>query len=160
MVTSGSGSNATQGIAIGQQLLEQLRNAKPVGRLVIAADRVLEGPSGVTDDGVLRDTDKLMVPKKTQEIAIMGEVQSSTLHIFQPGLSRDHYIAKSGGVTQKVDRKRIYMVRANGDVLAGGSSGWFRRAQFVDMHTGDTTIVPLDAERSRALPASGHHYCL
>ena len=151
--TSSCGSDATQGIAIGQQLLDQLRNTKPVGCLVIDADRVLKGPSGVTGDVVLRDGDKLMVPKKTQKITIMGEVQSPTSHIFEPGLSRDDYIAKSDGVTQKADRKRIYVVRANGDVVARGrTSGSFRRTQSVDMHTGDTIIVPLDAERIRALP--------
>ena len=83
----------------------------------------------------------------------MSEVQSPTSHIIQPGLSRDDYIAKSGGVTKKAERKRIHVVRSNGDVVAGGRTiGWFRRTQSVDMHKGDTIIVPLDAERIRALP--------
>ncbi len=151
--TASGGSNATQGIAIGQQLLEQLRNTRPVGRLVIELDRVLGGPAGGAGDLVLRDGDKLVVPKKTQEITILGEVQSPTSHVFQTGLTRDDYIQKSGGVSQKADRKRIYVVRANGDVVSGGrSSGWFRRTQSVDIHPGDAIIVPLDAERVRALP--------
>ena len=57
-------------------------------------------------------------PKKTQEITILGEVQSPTSHVFEAGLTRDDYIAKSGGTTQKADRKRIYVVRANGDVVS------------------------------------------
>jgi protein involved in polysaccharide export with SLBB domain len=151
--TSGGGGNASQGIAIGQQLLEQLRNTKPVGRLVIDLDKVVRGPAGAVGDVVLRGGDKLVVPKRTQEITILGEVQSPTSHVYEPGLSRDDYIAKSGGVTQKADRKRIYVVRANGDVVAGGrTSGWFRRTRSVDMHPGDAIIVPLDAERVRALP--------
>ncbi len=104
-------------------------------------------------DVVLRDGDKLVVPKKTQEITILGEVQSPTSHVYQEGLTRDDYVAKSGGLTQKADKKRIYVARANGDVVAGGrSSGWFRRTQNVDIHSGDAIIVPLDAERVRALP--------
>jgi protein involved in polysaccharide export with SLBB domain len=153
--TTGGGNasnSAVQGLAIGQQLLDQLRKTKPVGRLVINLDQVLKGPPGAPGDVVLRDGDKLVVPKKTQEITILGEVQSPTSHIYRAGLTRDDYISKSGGVTQKADRKRIYVVRANGDVVSGERAGWFRRTQSMEMRPGDTIVVPLDAERVRALP--------
>src|SRR3974390_2494934 len=132
--------------------MNQLRETKPVGRLVIDIDRLLKGPAGVPDDVVVRNGDKLLIPKKTQEITILGEVQSPTSHVFQAGLTRDQYIARSGGTTQKADRKRIYVVRANGDVVSGERSGWFRRTQSVDIRPGDTIVVPLDTERVRALP--------
>jgi protein involved in polysaccharide export with SLBB domain len=150
---SGNGAaSATQGLAIGQALLSQLRDTKPVGRLVINVDRVMKGRVGGPEDVLLRDGDKLLVPKRTQEITILGEVQSPTSHVFRRGLTRDDYIARSGGVTQKADRKRIYVVRANGDVVTGERSGWFRRSQSIEMRPGDTIVVPLDAERVRALP--------
>jgi polysaccharide export outer membrane protein len=149
---SGGGASAAQGLIIGQQLLAQLRDTKPVGRLVIDVEGVLKGPAGGPDDVVIKDGDKLIIPKKTQEITILGEVQSPTSHVFAPGLTRDDYIAKSGGTTQKADRKRIYVVRANGDVISGGRSGWFRRSQSVEMRPGDTIVVPLNAERVNLLP--------
>jgi polysaccharide biosynthesis/export protein len=146
------GAAATQGLAVGQQLMSQLRETKPVGRLVIDIDRILKGPPGVPDDVILRNGDKLLIPKKTQEVTILGEVQSPTSHVFEAGVSRDQYIARSGGTTQKADTKRIYVVRANGDVVSGERSGWFRRSQSVDIRPGDTIVVPLDTERVRALP--------
>jgi polysaccharide biosynthesis/export protein len=149
--TGGGGASATQSLEIGQQLLGQLRNAKPVGRLVIDVEAVYKGRAGGPDDVVVKEGDKLLVPKTTQEVTILGEVQSPTSHVFQAGLTRDDYIAKSGGTTQKADSKRIYVVRANGDVVSGARSGWFRRSQSVDMHPGDTIVVPLDTERVRAL---------
>jgi polysaccharide biosynthesis/export protein len=151
--TNGSGgANASQGLVIGQQLIEQLRNTKPVGRLVINVSQVMKGPIGGQGDVLLRKGDLLFIPKRTQEITILGEVQSPTSHIFQPGLSRDDYIAMSGGTTQKADRKRIYVVRANGDVVGGGRSGWFRRSQSVEIYPGDSIVVPLDTERVKGLP--------
>jgi polysaccharide biosynthesis/export protein len=152
--TSGGGGGATaaQGLVIGQQLLGQLRNTKPVGRLVIDVEAVLKGRSGGPYDVLLREGDKLVIPKKTQEITILGEVQSPTSHVFEPGLTRDDYIAKSGGATQKADTKRIYIVRANGDVISGSRMGWFRRSQSAEMHPGDTIVVPLDTERVPMLP--------
>ncbi|HWX30686.1 MAG TPA: SLBB domain-containing protein [Steroidobacteraceae bacterium] len=150
--SSAGASSAAQGLAVGQQIMSQLRDAKPVGRLVIDLDRVMKGPSGGPEDVVLRNGDKLLVPKKTQEITILGEVQSPTSHVYEAGLTRDDYIARSGGTTQKADRRRIYVVRANGDVISGERSGWFRRSKSVEMHPGDTIVVPFDTERVRALP--------
>jgi polysaccharide export outer membrane protein len=150
---NGSGaSGAAQGLIVGQQLLSQLHDTKPVGRLVINIEKITTGRIGGAEDVVLRDGDKLLVPKKSQEVTILGEVQSPTSHVYRPGLTRDEYIAKSGGTTQKADRKRIYVVRANGDVVTGERSGWFRRSQSIAMHPGDTIVVPLNAERVNALP--------
>jgi polysaccharide export outer membrane protein len=149
---SGGGGSAAQALAIGQQLIQQLRNTKPVGRLVIDVRQVTKGRPGGPGDVLVRDGDELLIPKKTQEITVLGEVQSPTSHVYRAGLSRDDYIAKSGGSTQKADRKRIYIVRANGDVVSGGRTGWFRRSRSGDIHPGDTIVVPLNTERVAALP--------
>jgi polysaccharide export outer membrane protein len=148
----GGGAGGAQALAIGQQLIQQLRNTKPVGRLVIDVHSVMNGRPGGPGDVLLRNGDVLLIPKKTQEVTILGEVQSPTSHIYRTGLSRDDYIARSGGTTQKADRKRIYVVRANGDVVSGGRSGWFRRSQAIDIRPGDTIVVPLDTERVAPLP--------
>ena len=112
----------------------------------------MKGGPGKSEDVLVKDGDKLLIPKQSQEILILGEVQSPTSHVFQAGLTRDDYLAKSGGITQKADRKRIYVVHANGDVVSGERSGWFRRSQSAEIRPGDTIIVPLNTERVRALP--------
>src|SRR5258708_36783405 len=92
----------------------------------------------------------LLIPKKTQEITILGEVQSPTSHVYRPGLTRDDYITKSGGTTQKADGKRIYVVRANGAAVSGSRSGWFRRSRPVGIHPGDPIAVPPHTESRSA----------
>jgi len=148
----GGGGGAAQALAIGQQLIQQLRNTKPVGRLVVDLHQVVNGRPGGPGDVLLRNGDMLLIPKKNQEVTVLGEVQSPTSHIYRASLSREDYIAKSGGATQKADRKRIYIVRANGDVVSGGRTGWFRRSRSVDIRPGDTIVVPLDTERVAPLP--------
>jgi polysaccharide biosynthesis/export protein len=150
--SGGGGGSAAQALAIGQQLIQQLRNTKPVGRLVIDVRQIERGRAGGPADVILRNEDVLFIPKIMQEVTILGEVQSPTSHLYRAGLTRDDYIAKSGGTTQKADRKRIYVVRANGDVVSGGRSGWFRRSQQIDIRPGDTIVVPLNTERVAALP--------
>ncbi len=152
LANGGGGGSAAQGLLIGQQLLWQLRQTKPVGRLVINAEGAYKGPTNGPYDVLLKDGDKLIVPKRTQDVTILGEVQSPTSHVFAPGLTRDDYIRKSGGGTQHADLKRIYVVRANGDVVSGYRSGWFRRSQNTDIHPGDTIVVPMNTQKVPWLP--------
>lgn len=148
---AGSGAQqASETVAIGQSLLADLRNTEPVGRLVIDLDRIMAAEPGSPTDVILKDGDVLRVPKTAQEVTVIGEVQNSTSHLFDPGLSRSDYIGLSGGTTQKADDGRIYVVRANGSVVTGGGSRWFRDSG--SMQPGDTIVVPLDAERMRPLP--------
>jgi len=142
-------AQASETLAVGQTLLADLQAAEPVGRLVIDLDRVLTAEPGSADDLILRGGDRLRIPKRSQEVTVIGEVQNSTSHLFDPALSRDDYLRMSGGTTQKADDKRIYVVRANGSIEAGTGSRWFR--QDAAILPGDTIVVPLDAERMRPL---------
>jgi polysaccharide export outer membrane protein len=145
-------AGAAGALSVGQSLLGQLRDAKAVGRLVIDLQRTINAPKGSPDDVILRDGDQLIIPKFQQQVTVMGEVQNTTSHLFSPGLSRDDYIALSGGTTRNADHKRIYVVRANGSVLAGtGGDRWFERSS-VQIMPGDTIVVPLDATKLPALP--------
>ncbi len=146
----GQMNQAAQAVVVGQSLLDSLRDIDPVGRLVIDLDKVMNAEPGSHYDVVLKDGDRLLVPERTQEVTVLGEVQSGTSHLWDPTLSRDDYIRLSGGTTQKADKSRIYIVRANGSVVSGGNT-WFR-GDSLGVKPGDTIVVPLDAERMRPLP--------
>jgi protein involved in polysaccharide export with SLBB domain len=148
--TTGAPQQASETLAIGQSLLADLRNAEPVGRLVIDLDRIMAAGAASAVDVILKDGDVLRVPQTAQEVTVIGEVQSATSHLYDPGFARDDYIRMSGGTTQKADDRRIYVVRANGSVETGSGSRWFRDAGSIQ--PGDTIVVPLDAERMRPLP--------
>jgi polysaccharide biosynthesis/export protein len=150
------GTVANQGgaagaLSVGQALLAQLRQAKAVGRLVINLPLMLREPTGSPYDVVVRDSDELIVPKFQQEVTVIGEVQTVTSHLYRPGLSRNDYIAMSGGETARADNGRIYVVRANGSVVANEGSRWFAGSG-VKMEPGDTVVVPLNAEHMPPLP--------
>ena len=109
-------------------------------------------PASSPYDVVLRDGDQLIVPKFEQEVTIIGEVQDPTSHLYNPDLSRDDYIRLSGGFTAQADRKRIYVVRADGSVVANEGSRWFNGGSNVEMQPGDTIVVPINAEQMLPLP--------
>jgi protein involved in polysaccharide export with SLBB domain len=142
------GSNDVR--SIGQGLLTQLRSTVPTGRFVIKLDEVIAGNPAA--DILLRDGDELFVPVLTQEVTVLGEVQYATSHVYQRGLERDEYINRSGGLTRRADEDLIYVVRANGEVVADSSGGkWFRRGGSSDILPGDTVVVPQDVDRVRPL---------
>ncbi len=128
--------------------MTQLRNAVATGRLVIRLDDLVAGVDEA--DIVLKDGDQLIVPDERQEVTVLGEVQYATSHVFERGLSRDEYIDKSGGLTQRADGRRIYVVRANGEVVAESGGRWFWRGSGEDMRPGDSIVVPLDVDQPLA----------
>jgi protein involved in polysaccharide export with SLBB domain len=137
-------------IGIGQTLLSELQSAKAVGRLVINLEAAIHSPPGSSNDVILRDGDELIVPRQRQEVMVLGEVQDATSHLYHPGMTRDDYIDQSGGVTRQADRSHIYVVRADGSVVAGNRS-WFRDGDGVQIRPGDAIVVPLNAEKLPAL---------
>ena len=140
-----------EAVSAGQSLLTELKGTKAVGRLVIDLPAVMKNPKGGAQDIVLRDGDLLQIPSQTQEVTVIGEVQNATSHLYSAGNSRDDYLQLSGGLTQRADRKRIYVVRANGSVGVA-RHGWLGFGSTTTIAPGDTIVVPLDAERMRPLP--------
>jgi len=145
-------AGAATALSVGQSLLGQLKSAHAVGRLVIDLPHLTAAPMGSTYDVVLRGGDTLSVPRFEQQVTVIGEVQNATSHLFNPKLVRDDYIALSGGLTRRADRSKIYIVRANGSVIASEGSRWFERSSSVTIKPGDTIVVPLDTEHIPALP--------
>jgi protein involved in polysaccharide export with SLBB domain len=145
-------SGAVSALTVGQSLLAQLQQARSVGRLVINLPNLLRSPTGSQYDVTLHDGDQLLVPKFQQEVSVIGEVATATSHLYRPGLSRDGYIALSGGETNRADSGRIYIVRADGSVIANTGSRWFSTGSGTPINPGDTIVVPLNAEHLPPLP--------
>jgi polysaccharide biosynthesis/export protein len=151
MAAQERGGDASQAFTVGQSLLANLREANPVGRLVIDLNQAMRATEGSPHDIILKDGDNLLVPRVTQEVTVIGEVQSATSHLYRDELGRDDYIAMSGGLTPRADDERIYVVRADGSVVTRSGNAWFSGGG-VDIQTGDTIVAPLDTERMRPLP--------
>jgi polysaccharide export outer membrane protein len=147
-INIGAGANT---MIVAKSLLQQLKSEQAVGRLVINLPKVMSRPADSPYDVILRDGDELIVPKFEQEVTVIGEVQDPTSHLYNPSLSREDYIHESGGFTSQADVKRIYVVRADGSVIASGGSRWFSGGS-AQIKPGDTIVVPINAEQMLPLP--------
>jgi protein involved in polysaccharide export with SLBB domain len=84
----------------------------PVG---IELDKALEHP-GSDYDLVLREGDRLIVPKYNGTVKINGEVMYPNTVGFEAKKGVKYYINQAGGYSSKAKKKRTYIIYMNGDV--------------------------------------------
>jgi len=149
-------TGGSETLTTGRVLLDQLRSTEAVGRLVLDMNQDSAGRYSAAAAVALRDGDRLLVPTQPQVVTVLGETQQNTSHLYRENISRDDYIGLSGGLTRRADKKLIYVVRANGAVVAGNRSRWFGRGGRVGIRPGDTIVVPLDTDRMRPLTFWGN----
>ena len=123
-----------------RQLLADLTDVKPIGRLVIDIPLILSDPSA---DVILENGDMLYVPTKVNSINVVGQVQVASSHLHKNSLAAEDYIALSGGMKKQADESRVYIIKANGAVKKPSNGNWFS-TQEQDLKPGDTIVVPLD----------------
>ncbi|MCG8315926.1 MAG: SLBB domain-containing protein [Pseudomonadales bacterium] len=128
--------------SIGGSMLEQLASAKATGRLVIDLPKMLGGE--VAASVVLKNMDQLVIPRKSTEVSVVGEVQFPTSHFYESGLDVFDYVDVSGGFTNKSDDDRIYVIRPNGKIISVKNGWFFNRDD--EVGPGDTVVVPYDTD--------------
>ncbi|MDH5300488.1 MAG: SLBB domain-containing protein [Gammaproteobacteria bacterium] len=142
---------STAGMA--NDLLGKLKTVKAAGRLVIHLDAVKASldsgrRTNTGDDIVLQGGDKLFIPGQMQEVTVLGEVFHPTSHLYRSGADIEKYLDASGGMTNKADAERVYVIKANGSVQLAKRS-WLEPQ--VNLSPGDTVIVPFDSEKVSSL---------
>ena len=132
-------------IAQTETTLQQLETSTPIGRLVIRVRPDMKEWRNTAADVPVRDGDVLFVPKKADYVLVNGQVFNPTAISYRPGQSAKWYLSQAGGVTPLADKKAVFVVRADGSVLAAknNSSGlWSGDPLNESLRPGDAIIVP------------------
>lgn len=124
------------------QVLNDLTNVEPLGRMVIDLAAIVENNDAA--DIQLKNGDVLTIPNVTPAISIIGEVFVSTTYRFDNSLSINDYIDLAGGVREFGDASKLYIVKANGSVFVPESNFWFTDSKQRALEPGDTIVVPRD----------------
>jgi hypothetical protein len=127
-----------------QKLLGKLKTTPATGRLVIDLDKVINQKDDYAIS--LEDEDRLFIPRKKNSVTIVGEVQLPISQVYERDMSYWDYIERSGGLSNKADEERIYIIKANGGVEIPKASNWFV-SNSSQLEPGDTIVVPLDADK-------------
>ncbi len=117
------------------QALSESINPDSLGR--IAGDF---SPLSVTSDNtILLDGDTIIVPINPNVINVIGEVLNPIAFEFNKNVSVNSAIEKSGGFRDSADKRKVYVIKANGTIEQP------RRNLFtanVRLEPGDTVVVP------------------
>lgn len=130
-------------IAAQKTAIESLSSSVATGRLVIPLEDIMANSS---QDLVLKDGDRLLIPKVSQEITILGEVRRSTSYLFDPDISPLDYIKQSGGFKDRADKKGVFIVKADGAVIMPKRGLFTFSSAKNSIGPGDTIVVPLDTD--------------
>jgi hypothetical protein len=132
-------------IAQTETALTQLQANAPVGRVVVHIQSNIDQWRNTPTDVALRDGDVLLVPKKAGYVLVNGQVFNPTAISYQKGKSAKWYLSQAGGLTQLADKKAVFVIRADGSVLAAKNNGdgwWAGNPLNSTLRPGDMVIVP------------------
>jgi protein involved in polysaccharide export with SLBB domain len=109
--------------------------------------------SGSKKDVVLKHGDALDIPTQPQAVTVIGEVNYSTSHLYDPTLTLKQYIDRSGGAKKNADLEQAYVIKASGSVqmTRNEQNSFFRQGDQTMISPGDTIVVPIDTESASSM---------
>ena len=88
--------------------------------LAIELGKALEHP-GTDDDPILREGDRIIVPRRTSNVTINGEVLYPNAIRFKEGKKAKYYIDQAGGYTSSAKKSKAFIIYMNGMVAKANS---------------------------------------
>lgn len=117
--------------------IARMRSRDPVGRIVLDLKPDSRGSESIPDLA-LEDGDRFVVPRVPSNVNVEGQVYSANAFVYEPHRRVIDYLRQAGGPDRQADRRRAFVLRADGSVLSR-QYGRFERAP---LFPGDTIVVP------------------
>jgi protein involved in polysaccharide export with SLBB domain len=132
-----------------------LKGVKAKGRMVLKIDRP-EVLKNTPYDIELEEGDSLFIMANTQSVQVIGSVYNQTAFVYDKDKGVSGYIDLAGGYTENADKKRIYLLKADGTAVKPGSGflgiSWSKTSNRWEsggsnIESGDTIVVPEKLEK-------------
>ena len=147
-LAASSASAVTQGIGSAtqtteQSLLSNLRQIRATGRVVLPVQPKSTGVDTLPNIA-LEDGDRLVVPQVPATVNVVGAVYDQNAFLFAPGGQVGTYLRLAGGANKDADRRREFIIRADGEVVSRDLTKglWGNEFEQVRIYPGDTVVVP------------------
>jgi len=125
------------------QVIAELKNTPAAGRLVIHISGDIASWAGTSADVEVRRGDELKIPKRPGFVLVSGQVYNASAITFTPNKTARWYLQRAGGATEIANRKDVFVIRANGEVIGRRSGTWHDKDVLsTKLDAGDTVVVP------------------
>jgi protein involved in polysaccharide export with SLBB domain len=138
-------------------IVARLRQAQPTGRIVLQLKPDSRGIEAVPDLE-LQDGDRFIVPRVPATVSVEGQVYNANAFLYEKGRRVKDYLKLAGGPDRIGDRKREFILRADGSVISRQYGSLAEHTLFagrdfddVVLYPGDTIIVPPQIQKSAIL---------
>ena len=130
-------------LAIQQAALAKIQSIRPTGRVVLDMKPESTAAADIPDLP-LEDGDAFYIPPRLSTVQVVGAVYNANAFRHQPSKRLVAYLNDAGGATREADKKRIFVIRADGTVVSRQSNavhihGGFERLRLLP---GDAIVVP------------------
>lgn len=149
--TTEEAAAAAAATATSARFIDQLRNLKPTGRIVLP----LTPQSTSLPDLVLESGDRIYIPAQPSTVGVFGSVFSAGSYLHARNRTMGDYVRQAGGPTRGADDQSTFVIRANGSVRSSlQESGYFSRGNRLagaEADPGDTIFVPEELNKTTFL---------
>jgi quercetin dioxygenase-like cupin family protein len=117
------------GVALPKEIIEEI----PTTRITIHLDKIIK-TEGKEGDIELKPGDTITIPKIPKTVMIVGAVTNPGNVVYEENKKINYYIDKVGGYSEDANRKKIIVIKPNGEVISG--------KKIKNISRGDIIIVP------------------
>ncbi len=113
------------------KFIQRAKHIQPKGQIVISKSEDLRKT-------ILEDGDRIFIPRKTNVVIVQGEVNIPNALTFKVGKNLSYYVDACGGYTDRANKSKVLLVKANGRVIQHNSSFSFTSPQ---VEAGDSILI-------------------
>ncbi len=137
-LTATMSNDASAELELRRAYIARLMDIHPTGRIVLRLKPEANAAADIPDF-VLEDGDHFSVPSVPNTVEVLGNVynQGAMRYLEQEEFGK--YLNAAGGATREADKKREFIIRADGTILSRQQIGALER---VKIYPGDTLVVP------------------
>lgn len=126
-------------------LIAKAENQIDNDQLELRLESILKNPRS-SYDYMLKDGDQIFIPEVAQEVRISGEILNPIGMAYETGKGLKYYINRSGGFTEKAQKRKVYVVYSDGTSSVTKN---FLGQHYPSPEPGCQIIVPQKPEKQR-----------
>ncbi|AWI34944.1 polysaccharide biosynthesis/export family protein [Helicobacter apodemus] len=125
------------------EFIQRAKNIQPKGQIVLDSQEAYATT-------ILEEGDIINIPTKNNLVLVQGEVAIPGAFIYEPNKNLQYYIKLAGDFTERANKKRILLIRANGKAERYNGS-WYALSSAPGLNPGDSLLILPAIETGRNL---------